>query len=247
MHPRIRPWLSRAAVYRRQYAMDAHLRDAFEALPNGLSEDQLTDLWRLWGDNLPASRVPYIRTCIVEAARCPGPILQCGSGLSSILIGILCHQASAPTKHLWILEHDPHWGSVVRSWLEQYEISKAHVISAPVDQFDGFVWYVLDAKRLPANFALVLCDATSALPSSARGVVERVYDHLDHRCVILARNAKRPRDLKNLADWAKSRRAPIVVQDGAEPYVKIALRDQRADSGHEEERLNTVYSKQAKG
>jgi hypothetical protein len=225
--------------------LDRRLRNLFETLPNGLPEEQLMDLWQIWGDTLPASRVPYIRTSIAEAARCAGPILQCGSSLSSILIGILCHQAQAPGKHLWILEHDPHWGGLIRSWLEQYEISKAHVISAPVEQFDGFVWYVLDASRLPKNFALVLCDASAALPSSARGVVERVSKHLDHRCVILARNAKRPRDLKVLADWAKSRKAPFLIQDAAEPFVKIALRDLRPDSDHQEERLNTVYSKQA--
>jgi hypothetical protein len=213
-----------------------------EALPDGPSEEALVELWQIWGDNLPASRVPYIRTSIAEAARAAGPILQCGSSLSSILIGALCHQAQARAKHLWILEHDPHWGGVIRSWLEQYEISKAHVISAPAEQFDGFVWYVLDTSRLPDNFDLVLCDGSAALPSSARGVMERISDRLDHRCVILARNARRPRDLKHLADWAKSVKAPFIIQDATEPYAKIALRDQRADSDHTEDRLNTVYN-----
>lgn len=245
-HPRIGPWVSRVNAYQRQYQMDRQLRRLFETVPNGLSEEQLIELWQTWGDNLPASRLPYIRTSISEAARCPGPILQCGSSLSSILIGILCHQAEAPAKHLWILEHDPHWGNVIRSWLERYEISKAHVISAPADQFDDFVWYVLDTSRLPKNFALVLCDGSAALPSSAKGVVQRMSDHLDHRCVILARNTKRPRDLKHLASWAKSRRAPFLVQDAAEPFVKVALRDQRPDSDHQQERLNTVYSAQAR-
>jgi hypothetical protein len=219
--------------------MDRYLRRTFETLPGALTEEHLVELWQTWGDNLPASRIPYIRTSLAEAERCPGPILQCGSSLSSILIGILCHQAQAPTKQLWILEHDPHWGSVIRSWLKQYEITKAHVISARVEQFDGFVWYALDASRLPQNFSLVLCDTCAALPSSARGVLERVGDNLDQRCVILARNARRHRDRTHLANWAKSRKAPFIIQDAAEPYMKIALRDH---SAHQEERLDTVYS-----
>ncbi|MDH3640633.1 MAG: hypothetical protein OES38_00945 [Gammaproteobacteria bacterium] len=246
-HPRVKSWTSRISAYRRQLRMDRQLRGMFDSLPDGLSEDQIIELWQTWGDDVSPSRVPYIRTSIVEAARASGPILQCGSGLSSLLIGILCHQAEAPGKNLWILEHDPHWGSVIRSWLAQYEITKAHVISAPAEQFDGFVSYVMDTSRMPGNFSLALCEASSALPSSARGIVERMGEHFDHRCVILARNAKRPRDLKYLADWAKSRRAPFLIQDAAEPYAKIALRDQRPDSDHEQERLNTVYGNQATG
>jgi hypothetical protein len=244
-HPRLRPWLSRARAYRRQCRLDSQLRAVFETLPNGPSEDQLSQLWHLWGDDLSPSRLPFIRACIAETLRCPGPILQCGGSLASIVIGILCHQADVQKRHLWVLEHDPHWAGVVRSWLERYEISRAHVISAPAEQFDGFVWYVVDPSRLPRDFALVLSDASSALPASAKGVTERVADNLAHRCVILARNARRPRDIKNLAKWAKAQRAPFVIHDAAEPYVKIALRDQRTDADHKQARLNTIYSNQA--
>ena len=245
-HPRIRPWLSKLKTYRRYHRMDRHLRSLFETSPSSLTDEQLIELWQSWGDDLPISRLPYIRTSIAEAARCAGPILQCGSSLSSILIGIICHQARAWSKQLWILEHDPHWGNMIRSYLKQYEIGKAHVISAPIEQFDGFVSYILDASRLPKSFALVLCDASVALPSSARGVMERMSDHLDDRCVFLARNAKRPRDLKRLADWAKKRSAPFVIRDEGDPYVKIALRDLSPDSDHHEQRLNTIYSKPAR-
>jgi len=244
-HPRLRPWLARARAYRRQIALDRELRRMFVTLPEAVTDDQLSRLGQLWGDDAMADRVPYVRGCIAEAARSNGPILQCGGNLASILLGIICHQAQLPRKHLWVLEHDLHWAGVIRSWLERYEIGNAHVISAPAEQYDGFVWYVLDRKRLPAGFALVLCDASAALPSSARGVVERIHDRLDDRCVLLARNARRPRDIKSLSDWARTQRAPCVIQDAAEPYVKIALRAQRPDADHQQERLNTVYGRQA--
>lgn len=226
-HDRVRSLARATGNHTRQLRLDRQLRDVWRTLPNTVPDDALMGLWATWGDELTSSRMPYLRAALAEAARAEGPIVQCGGDLSSVLIGMICHQAEIPEKHLWVIEHNAHWSNVIRSWIERYEIAKAHVIASPAELFDGFVWYVLDPARLPQGFSLVLCEGSSALPASARGVVERLADRLDHRCVILARNAKRPRDLKFVSDWAKSQGAPIILQEGNEPYVKIAMRDRR--------------------
>lgn len=242
-HPRVRQWIVRGQQLARLIRLERHLGALQSTLPTAPDDDLISKLFAAFGDPLSHGQRAYVQRCLAEATRATGPILQCGGGLLSVLIGMLCQQSEHPGKRLWVFEHDPHWGSLVRSWLHAREIKHAHIISAPAEQFDGYVWYVLDPARLPDNFALVLSEASSALPGSTRGVVTRMARHLGDRCVILGHNARRPRDLKFLADWAKSQGAPFVVAEGVNPYLKIALRDRRPDSAHEEERLNTAFGR----
>lgn len=240
-HPWVRRWIARGQEFIQPFVLEQQFR-AFRAnLPEAPSDELIGKLFAAWGDRLKDERRHYIQRCLAEATRATGPILQCGSGLLSVLIGMVCQQSDDPAKRLWVLEHDPHWGNLARSWLEARDIKHAHIIYAPAEQFDGYLSYVLDPSRLPSNFALVLSEASAALPGSTRGVVTRMADHLGNRCVILGRNARRPKDLKFLADWAKSQGAPVVLQEGEHPYLKIALRDRRPESAHEDGRLNTAF------
>ena len=240
-HPWLRLWIARGQQFIQPLVFDRHLRSFRASLPEAPSDELIDNLFAAWGDRLSSERRDYIQRCLAEATRASGPILQCGSGLLSVLIGLVCQHANAPGKRLWVLEHDPHWGNLARSWLEARDIKHAHIIYAPAEQFNGFLWYVLDPSRLPNDFALVLSEASAALPGSARGVVSRMAKQFGNRCVILAGNARRPKDLKFLADWAKSQGAPFVMQEGEHPYLKIALRDRRPESAHEEGRLNTAF------
>ncbi len=240
-HPWVRPWIVRGQWLGQRVRQERLLRTLRTTFPHVPGDDLIGKLFAAWGDRLSEERLAYVQRCIAEAIRAPGPILQCGSGLLSIAIGMLCEQSENPDKRLWIFEHDRHWGCLVHSWLADRNIKHAHVISAPAEQFEGYVWYVLDPSRLPDSFSLVLSEASSALPGSTRGVVTRMGQHLGNRCVILGRSARRPKDLKFLADWAKAQGAPFVLQEGPDPYLKIALRDQRPASDHEGERLNTAF------
>ena len=244
-HPWVRPWIVRGQKLGQLIQRERVMREMQATLPEFPSDELTGKLFAAWGDTLTEERLAYVQQCLNEAVHASGPILQCGSGLLSILIGMICQHSDRPEKRLWVFEHDPHWGALARAWLKDRGIKHAHIISAPAEHFDGYVWYVLDPSRLPDNFALVLSEANSALPGSTRGVVTRMTKYLGNRCVILGRNARRPKDLKYLADWAKSQGAPFILQEGPKPYLKIALRDQRPAEELDDARLNTVFSRRA--
>lgn len=206
-------------------------------------DELVANLYAAWGDPLSDARLAYISHALKEVGRAQGSILQCGGSLFSVLAGLVCEGAKQEDKRLWVFEHDRHWGSVVRNWTTAQQLTRTHVITAPAEQFDGYVWYMLDPSRVPSHFSLVMCDASAALPSSARGVLTRMADHLGDRCVILARSARRPRDLKFLADWAKAENAAFLLQEGNDPHLKIALPDQRSAAEHESARLNTAFGR----
>ena len=207
-----------------------------------IPDELVRDVYAAWGDPLTDERLTYIHHALAEVGKARGPILQCGSSLLTLLAGLLCEADPNADKRLWVFEHDRHWGSVVRSWTAAHELRRTHVIVTPAERFDGYVWYMLDPGRVPSDFALVLCDASSALPSSARGVVTRMANQLGDRCVLLVRSARRPRDLKFLADWAKTENAAFVLKEGSDPYLKIALPDRRPAAEHDSARLNTAFA-----
>ena len=242
-HPAIAGARSRSWAYKRQYRLDKAIRRALGARPGPLPDPLVADVCAGWGDASLAGGDGFVTTCLAEAARGTGPVLQCGAGLMTLLLGIVAERADT---HLWTLEHDVHQANAVRSWLQQYEISKAHVIAAPPDIVEGCASYVVDYARLPANFALVVCEGSSAVPGSAQGVLTRVGEHIHPQGVILVHHAKRRRDVEFLAQWSKQAGASMVLKGKLEPFVKIAMRDPTPSGDHEAARVNTAFAHQHK-
>ena len=231
-HPKVQSLRANAAAYKRQLKLDRAMRRALTATTPIALDRATAGIIDAWGDPSLSIDDPYLRTLMKEVDRASGVILQCGASLFTVLVGIACHKASkdgansaagakqSGAKHLWTLEHNAHWANVIRTWLNQYEISNTHVITAQVEMFGDYVWYVID--RLPDNISLLLCEGSNALPTGLRGALEQIPSRLGKRAVILARNVKRPSDLKHAHSWAKSLGAPIVVAGKDMPFVKIA-------------------------
>jgi hypothetical protein len=85
----------------------------------------------------------------------PGDILETGSGITTILMGIAA-DASGNTVHA--LEHDLDYFQKTWKALEAFGIQNVTLHYAPLQQWaDGEFWYAPRAE-LPEQFGLVLCD-----------------------------------------------------------------------------------------
>lgn len=203
-------------------------------LDGELVQDILTGL----GDNSLKADDPFVTTTLEAAANATGPVLQCGAGPMTVLLAMTMQRRS---QYLWCLEHSSSTAATVRSQLARYDIRAGQVVCAPAEAFGDHIWYVLDVKHLPRGIGLVVCDGSNVLPNGMRGVVRRLERHLDQRCVVLVRNTNRPKDLDFAAKWAKAKGAPFILNDKAEPFVKIALRNQASASELASDRVLTVY------
>src|SRR3989442_15841288 len=68
-------------------------------IPN---REMLNALQHAWGNEGFAAQTDYLQEVARAAATTPGPILECGSGLTSILLGLLAGRRGVET---WSLEH----------------------------------------------------------------------------------------------------------------------------------------------
>jgi hypothetical protein len=110
---------------------------------------------RAWGNEGFSADVTYLRELAKRVVTCRGPILECGTGLTTIIAGIL---ADKRKLQVWCLEQESAWAEVIERTLAKHRIRNVHVMYAPLKICGDYVWYDIETLELPKDFELVLCD-----------------------------------------------------------------------------------------
>ena len=92
----------------------------------------LAELRLTWDNDGYSGKVAYLVEIARRAVLTRGPILECGSGLSTILLGLL---AARRGIDVWSLEHIPEWHARVRSVLESLGIPTVHLHLTPLRNY----------------------------------------------------------------------------------------------------------------
>jgi hypothetical protein len=128
----------------------------------------ISSLWESWGNEWtpPAEMLSVINMMVRDGF---GPILECGSGLTTLLMG-------ASGRPITSLEHDKKWYESIKQYLKLCELDNVELISATLK--GG--WYGVD---LTTKYSLVLVDGPP------RGVGDRslVVEHVNvtDECVFI--------------------------------------------------------------
>lgn len=112
---------------------------------------------------------PTLALCVGVARKCRGPIIEAGSGLSSVMMAALSGQA------VYSLEHSESWAARTRELAKQ---ANAPVLLRCVPLVD--FWYAVP-DNLPAKFALGFCDG----PPRMFGTRMRFLEVFGDRCEVL--------------------------------------------------------------
>jgi len=152
-----------------------------------------------WNNEAWSADRRYLGACAERALESSGPFLECGSGLSTILIGAV---AKSQGKKLWTLEHCPEWMAQVQSCLDKYAIDNVTICQAPLRRYSGFEWYDVSTSELPEDFDLVICDGPPGETLGGRfGLLPTMQDYLVDGCTILLDDAHRPTEKKIIDRW----------------------------------------------
>lgn len=214
---------AQAALFERVRGFDRSMRKLLGAADEPPPLAAVAELYAHWGDPPTQGTENFLRSCLAEAGRAEGPIVQCGASLLTLVLGGLCDNGEK-TRQLWCLEHDSHWANVMRSWITQYRIGSAHVITSRARMFDGYVWYGVDTQRLAKGISLILCEGARTTPQGIIGALNRLDGRLGTEFTVLARGVSRGDDLRELKTWAELQRASCVVVDRQEGFVKLSRR-----------------------
>jgi hypothetical protein len=163
-------------------AMRRFLREVPEA-SRGFDPALLEELVRGWGDT-GSGQHDYLAACLQQVRETDGPVLECGSGLSTVLMGAV---AQARGIRMYSLEHQTRSATRVQKCLSKYRIHSVTVCTAPIRSFGDFDWYSLPAlQSVPPRISLVICDGPTGGTRGGRyGLVPVMMEKLRSDCVIL--------------------------------------------------------------
>jgi hypothetical protein len=215
--------LKRAA---KEALLDRTFRNAIRLvadLPLGVVPDRelLNHLMVGWNNEGFAAQIDYLEEVCNQAARTSGPVLECGSGLTSVMLGLLAGRRGVQT---WSLEHVAEWRSRVTNVLERFEIPNVQICGAPLRRFGEFEWYDAPLSEVPKEFQLVICDGPPGSTLGGRyGLLPVMGERLPAGSVILLDDAARPGEVEVLRRWASEMR--LGVSPPAENSFAVITRE----------------------
>ncbi|HEU5296533.1 MAG TPA: class I SAM-dependent methyltransferase [Burkholderiaceae bacterium] len=215
-----RQWLRRAYDGLR---FDAAMKRFIANPPEALATNSrvLNELISSWGNSGWIAQEGFLRACLANALVSSGPTLECGSGLSTLLLGVVAQQRGY--EH-WALEHMPEWGMRVNRGLVRHRVRAVRLCTAPLKNYGGYAWYDPPLARLPRTFALVVCDGPPADTKGGRyGLVPILRDRLAPGCVILLDDAQRDDERTIARRWTLELGATVQIIDDYKPFIRLVV------------------------
>jgi len=185
------------------------------------SRTLLEELQQGWANHGMAARTDYLAEVCRQATRTTGPILECGSGLTTLLLGLLAGRRGIET---WTLEHLPEWHSLLASAIARHHVPNVHLLLTPLRSFGGFTWYDPPLPSLPRRFSLVVCDGPpSDTPGGRYGMLPVLGDRLTSNAVLLLDDAERETEAEVLRRWHAERSMVASIKESPSGTYAIAV------------------------
>jgi hypothetical protein len=185
--------------------------------------EMLRDLLVGWGNEGFAAEPDYLAAVAQAAATTSAPILECGSGLTTILLGVLAGRRGIET---WSLEHIPGWRSRILGVIDQFKIPGTHVCLAPLRDYKGFAWYDAPLDEMPERFQLAICDGPPGATAGGRyGLLPVLGHRLPAGSMILLDDANRAGEAEILNRWAAEAKMSVSLRRAASGSFAVIMRN----------------------
>jgi len=163
------------------------------------ARDVLAELGQGWGDDGFRAVGGYLDEVASWAAEAQGPVLEIGSGLTTLVLGALAGRRGLP---VWTLEHHPEFLRNTEAKLRRYSLTNVNLTLAPLRDYGDFCWYDPPLDALPRDFSLVIADGPPGNVKGGRfGLLPVLRSHLAPGAVILLDDAERPQEKAVLEKW----------------------------------------------
>lgn len=202
----------------------SHAMRTFTADPLGSWQRNPRLLSRLiygWGNETFSAHEEYLRACLRHGLRFSSSILECGSGLTTVLVGALLDKNGGT---MCSLEHKSLWRDRVQAVLDRYQIRSVQLLMAPLTSYGEFTWYGPPHGSLPIDISLVICDGPPAGgPGGRYGAVPLMRERLRRGAVVLLDDAGRKEEREIASRWANELGAGMEIFGEEKPYARIAI------------------------
>jgi predicted O-methyltransferase YrrM len=211
----------------RKLVQEHQLRSAIGAIANLPlgdipSRQLLSDLIAGWDNDGFVADLDYADELASRATTTTGPILECGTGMTTIILGLLAGRRGV---EIWSLENSSAWHHKISGTLEHYGIKDVRISLAPLRDYERFSWYDLALLELPKEFSLVVCDGPPGTTKGGRyGLIPVLGNRLSPGSVILLDDAERPGEMESLHRWQAEVQLDIRIVEKASGTFAVVTR-----------------------
>ncbi|MGF1642528.1 MAG: hypothetical protein ACFCUJ_02725 [Thiotrichales bacterium] len=174
-----------------------------------------------WGNLGYAAGVSYLGHVAQHVALARGPVLECGSGATTLLMATLMRDSG---QRLVVLEHNEIWFNYMQQVLQGLGYDHVALIHAPLRQYGYYQWYDVDAQSLNGGIAVVVCDGPpGSIPGGRYGLMPVMQSSLADDCVILLDDTHRQAERQIIEAWRgyRSLQANRVGRFGSHAEVRL--------------------------
>jgi predicted O-methyltransferase YrrM len=185
-----------------------------------LSPARALEIVDAWGNFDFASKPAYLQRVSVAASAESGPFLECGAGLSTVILGAAAKRRGTTVVSL---EHDSFWARHMRRVLRRHALDECvTVVHAALQSYGEFDWYRLP-EDLETDFGLVICDGPPGETRGGRfGLIEIMQPKLRPGALIVLDDTTRPAERAIAERWASITDASLTY--GADSsYAELRL------------------------
>jgi len=172
-----------------------------------------------WGNDAWAARPEFLNAVLEWLPRTSGQILECGSGLSTLLLAAV---ARSSARRVLSLEHEPAWASFLTERTPEHLKSWVSLSVAPLRAYRGFDWYSIDEQAISGSIGYVICDGPPASTRGGRyGLGPVLGSRLAAGSIILLDDTQRLEERAIVARWCSELGASVVQEGGTFSAIRI--------------------------
>ncbi len=157
-----------------------------------------------WGNLGYAGNFVFLRNITHRVRSSRGYVLECGSGVTTLLIAAMTKKYKTP---LIVLEHNREWLAYLEVIFNQLNYTHVTLVYSPLHDYGEYTWYQPDALLLPGkSIKLVICDGPPGnTPGGRFGLLPVLGDYLADDCVVLLDDTHRIDEQNIIHSWKKFR------------------------------------------
>jgi hypothetical protein len=156
-----------------------------------------------WGNIGYAAGISYLRHVGERVLKSKGPILECGSGATTLLIASL---TQTEQRQFVVFEHNLEWYRYLQKVLDTLGFHHVKLIHAPLVDYGNYRWYHSPRMNLQHPFELVICDGPpGTIPGGRYGLLPIMGEQLSTNCLILLDDTHRKAERHIISSWRQQR------------------------------------------
>lgn len=220
-----RPLKAKLRDLHRAWTLQSCLKNIEYRLRNGLPVEEACASRIIYGwSNEGWSAKPALISYLLNEYRdFEGTMVECGSGLSTLLLQMIALRTGA---QILSLEHNLEWHELMNRRLAARNLATTSLIYAPLREYGDYDWYddraVLSECK---SIDVVLCDGP---PNSTRGgrygAMPRMAHLLNDNAAIIVDDAQRSEEAQMIRRWSADSQKQIVLEKTFPNFVVLRVR-----------------------